>query len=297
MYVAKGEGKARFEVFDACTYETLGVQRRLQAELAPALAGGELEVRYQPIVDLETLEVASAEALVRWQHPAFGLLGPSTFIHLAEEEGLLSELFELVLREACLQARSWDRNLATGKQVAVSVNLSPQQLEDERLVELVEHAIDASGLPAGLLTLELTENVLVSDPERAARAMQRLKQLGVALAVDDFGTGYSSLAYLRRLPVDVLKIDQTFVDGLGRPDSGSALVRTIVNLGNELGLRTVAEGVERPGQRDALRRLGCGHGQGFLFSRPVSAKDFRGLLAAGGVVGAEAHPVGSRQGV
>jgi EAL domain-containing protein (putative c-di-GMP-specific phosphodiesterase class I) len=148
------------------------------------------------------------------------------------------------------------------------------------------NAIDASGLPAGLLTLELTENVLVSDPERTAGVMRRLKQLGVALAVDDFGTGYSSLAYLRRLPVDVLKIDRAFVEGLGQAAGDSALVRTIVELGRELGLSTVAEGVELPGQREVLQHLGCPYGQGFLFSRPVSAPHFRALLDAGGVLAA-----------
>jgi predicted signal transduction protein with EAL and GGDEF domain len=297
MYVAKGQGKASFELFDRHTYETLGVQRRLQAELGAALESGELEVRYQPIVDLATLEIGSAEALVRWHHPTFGVLGPSAFIHLAQDEGLLQRLFELVLHEACVQACSWPCNPTTGAPVAVSVNLAPPQLDDDELVGLVERALASSGLSAALLTLELTENVLVSDPRRAARTMTRLKQLGVALAVDDFGTGYSSLSYLRRLPVDVLKIDQSFIEALDRPDTGSALVRTIVNLGNELGLATVAEGVEREDQRAALRRLGCSRGQGFLFSRPLSAPDFGMLLAQGGVpapVPTEADPAHAR---
>ncbi len=284
MYVAKGKGKAGFEIFDSATYASIEVRNRLRADLAGALLGGEIEVRYQPIVNLRTLEIRNAEALVRWRHPDYGLLGPDAFIPLAQEEDLLDELFHVVLRQACVQARSCAHLLPSERPVGVTVNVAPPQLDDPELVEHVRAAVRGAGIAPQLLTLELTENVLVRDPQRAAERMAHLKAIGVNLAIDDFGTGYSSLAYLRRLPVDVLKIDRTFVDGLERPSAGQSLVRTILDLCHDLDLRAVAEGIERPEQLRLLRLLGCRFGQGFLFSRPVTPAAFRALVAAGPLV-------------
>ena len=277
MYSAKGNGKNRFELFHPDAHASLGSRRQLRADLQWAVLRGELEVRYQPIVSLADRRIVSAEALVRWRHPVRGLLGPATFIALAEESDLIADVFDVVLRDACDKAQQWRRG-AGDQPISVSVNLSAVQLHQPELVDHVVRVLADSGLPPALLTLEVTESILVGDPQKAAETLATLKQLGVRTAIDDFGTGYSSLAYLRRLPIDVLKIDKMFLQGVGT-SGGAALARTIIDLGRQLGMQTVAEGIELPAQRDALLMLGCNLGQGHLFSRAVSSTRMAAMVA------------------
>ena len=275
MYSAKNHGKNRVEVFRPDAVASLSGRRQLQADLQWAVLRKEFEVRYQPVVRLSDGKITAAEALVRWQHPVKGLLGPNAFIQIAEESDLIADVFDVVLRDACVNALQWQTE---GSPVSVNVNLSAVQLHQAELVDHVTRVLSDTGLPSELLTLEITETVLVDDIDRACETLSTLKQLGVRVAIDDFGTGYSSLAYLSRLPIDVLKVDKVFVNSVD-VDNGTALTRTIVDLGMRLGLPTVAEGVERPEQRDVLRQLGCSHAQGYLFSRPVSGERMLALIS------------------
>ena len=275
MYSAKNHGKNRVEVFRPNALASLSGRRQLQADLVNAVLHGELEVRYQPVVRLSDGKVTAAEALVRWQHPVKGLLGPNAFIEIAEENDLIADVFDVVLRDACQNALGWQ---TPGNPVSVNVNLSAVQLHQAELVDQVMRVLNETGLPSELLTIEITETVLVDDIERACETLSTLKQLGIRIAIDDFGTGYSSLAYLSRLPIDVLKVDKIFVNNVDQ-ENGTALTRTIVDLGMRLNLPTVAEGVERPEQRDVLRQLGCSHAQGYLFSRPVSGERMAALIS------------------
>jgi diguanylate cyclase (GGDEF)-like protein/PAS domain S-box-containing protein len=278
MYTAKAAGRARFKVFDAGTHGTTAGQRELASELASALKNCEFEVRYQPIVGLSDGRVVSAEALVRWHHPRRGLLGPGTWIGLAEDEGLIGEVFELVLNEACGQARTWRDLVPDAEAPGVAVNLSARQLCEPGLLDQVARAVARAEIPPPGLTIELAETVLHSDPHAAATVLGGLKEIGVTIALDDFGTGYSSLTNLRRLPIDVLKIDKTFVDGLGSRGTHGTLARATIELGRRLGVRTIAEGVERVEQQLRLQEFGCDYGQGYLFSRPLVGVQFHDLL-------------------
>ncbi|MPZ71938.1 MAG: EAL domain-containing protein [Nitriliruptorales bacterium] len=275
MYSAKNHGKNSVEVLRRGAVASLSGRRKLRADLEWAVLRDEFEVRYQPIVRLSDRKITAAEALVRWQHPVHGLLGPNTFIELAEESDLIAAVFGVVLRDACTNALRWQTD---HDPVSVNVNLSAVQLHRPGLVDQVTRILSETGLPSELLTLEITETVLVDNLDRACDTMATLKHLGVRIAIDDFGTGYSSLAYLSRLPIDVLKVDKMFVNNV-HVDNGSALTRTIVDLGVRLGLPTVAEGVERAEQRDALVGLGCTHAQGYLFSRPMSGERMARLIA------------------
>ena len=283
MYQAKEGGRARSALF-AESMRTRAV-RRLETELAlrRALADGELRLYYQPIVSLTSGRTAGVEALVRWEHPTDGLVGPSDFIPIAEETGLIVPLGEWVLGEACRQAQSWRTEYPAMADLTVSVNLSGRQIAQSDLVTVVANVLFDTGLPPAALVLEITESVLMSDAEYAITVLRSLKNLGVRLSVDDFGTGYSSLSYLRRFPVDVLKVDRSFVAGLGTEADDSAIVRAIINLAESLSLETVGEGIETPTQLRALEELGCDKAQGYLFSRPLPAAEvvnaFVGLLA------------------
>jgi EAL domain-containing protein (putative c-di-GMP-specific phosphodiesterase class I) len=237
---------------------------------------------YQPLVDLTTRQVKGFEALLRWRHPRRGEVGPSEFIPLAEESGVIAELSRWVIREATRQAAAWSR--AVDSPISISVNLSARQFDDDGLVEDVSRALRDAGLPAEDLTLEITESILLRDIDVVTQRMQAFKNLGVRLAIDDFGTGYSSLSYLRRLPVDILKIDQSFVAGVGSGSAERALVRSIVSLSQILGLETVAEGIEDETQLDALRSYGAEWGQGFLFARPLEVEDVLATLNDGATV-------------
>ena len=272
MYRAKNEGRARSAVF-AETMRTKAL-RRLDTEssLRQAITNGDLRVHYQQIVRLRDAQVLGHEALVRWEHPTRGLLGPDEFITVAEETGLIVPLGTAVLREACRQARAFQLLNPAWSRLTMSVNLSGGQLSQVGLPQLVASILGAAGLKPEHLQLEMTESVLMDDAAATITVLQSLKALGVRLGIDDFGTGYSSLAYLRRFPVDVIKIDRSFVNGLGNDLEDSAVVAAIASLADTLGLGTVAEGVETPLQRDCLLALGCTRAQGFLFARPVGAR-------------------------
>ena len=242
------------------------------ADLGLALERHELALLYQPIVDLETLRMVGAEALLRWRHPSRGLLPPSAFIAAAERSGMIVPIGAWALGEACRQGAAWRARRAGGPTVGIAVNVSGRQVADPGFVAEARSAVEESGIEPHALLLELTETVLL-DHRVVGASLERLKGLGVRLAVDDFGTGHSSLEYLARFPLDVLKVDRSYLDLLGdrSPDRAAALVRGILLLGRSLGLCTVAEGVATPAQLRLLRGLGCELGQGSLFADPVDA--------------------------
>jgi diguanylate cyclase (GGDEF)-like protein/PAS domain S-box-containing protein len=281
MYRAKGGGKGRFEIYEAGMHAVVVDRRALKLDMRRALDGNQFVPHYQPIVDLETGRVTGVEALVRWMHPERGIVSPAAFIPMAEETGLIIPIGSYVLHQACLDAARWKDEFGSRAPRTVSVNLSPRQIQEPGLVADVEHALLDSGLPASALVLEITESILLDDTESAANTLAELKALGVQIALDDFGTGYSSLTYLDRFPVDVLKIDKSFVDALASPDDDrSLLVGAIVNLGMMLGLRVTAEGIEGPDQLARLRAMGCELGQGYLFAKPMAEADLRRTLVA-----------------
>jgi len=269
MYAAKRAGKGRVEVYQPRHHAAEMARRQLRADLQQALDDEHFVLHYQPIVDLVTGGITSFEALLRWQHPTRGLLSPSEFISLAEESDLILSIGRWVLREACQHANTWQRSGARGAGVKVTVNLSARQFRDAGLVAEVTEAISESGLDPRLLTVELTETMLLHDNVVTMNHIRELQTLGVSLALDDFGTGYSSLSYLRRFPIDILKMDKSFLDEVPGNLQDEALVRGIVDLGSTLDLQLVAEGVETAEQAAALAALGCPFGQGFYFARPM----------------------------
>ncbi len=267
MHQAKLAGGGRYEVFNAGIRERVTARAELASALHRAVERGELRLHYQPEVELATGQCAGAEALMRWQNPTRGLLGPAQFIALAEETGVIAALGQWALGEACRQAAQWARDQSGPAQV--SVNLSPQQLALPDLVSQVTEALDQSGLSPAALCLELTETALMDEADGAMAALAALHDLGVQLSIDDFGTGYSSLLYLRRYPVDYLKVDQAFVGGVGQGAQDTAIVSSVISLAHSLGLKVVAEGVETGAQLEALRQMGCDIAQGYLLGRPV----------------------------
>jgi polar amino acid transport system substrate-binding protein len=266
MYRAKELGRDRYEVFDAPLRARAVRRLELEHALRRAVDRDELRVFFQPEVDLTTGTVVGCEALVRWQRPEHGLMMPGEFIPLAEETGVIDDIGAWVLREACRTAVSWPSH--DGEPTRVRVNLAPRQLARADLVSYVELVLTETGLVPDALCLEITETALVDETGHARDVLERLAMLGVRIAVDDFGTGWSSLGYLKRLPVDELKIDRSFVDGLGSDAEDTAIVTAVVSMAQALGLAVVAEGVETETQRDELVRLGCRLAQGFLFGRP-----------------------------
>jgi diguanylate cyclase (GGDEF)-like protein len=279
MYRAKAEGKHRYVVFEPAMRDRLQARSELESELRAAVGTDQFCVHYQPVVDAARRTVVSTEALLRWEHPRRGPVPPSEFVPLAEDTGLITELGAHVLHEACRQTAQWRRTPDLAD-LTVSVNLSPRQLQEPRLLDDVRHALTTSGLPASALVLEITENLLVRDVEQATERLNSLKALGVRLAVDDFGTGYSSLSYLSRLPVDILKVDKAFVAGIVDEVSAGKLAWAVLALAASLDLETIAEGVETPEQAEALLAQGCTHLQGFLYSRPVPGAVLPGTAAA-----------------
>jgi EAL domain-containing protein (putative c-di-GMP-specific phosphodiesterase class I) len=269
MYAAKARGGDGHAMYEARLYEATVARMEAKADLQGALERGELRVAYQPIVDMESGSILGAEALMRWEHPERGPIPPSEFIPLAEESGLIIELGRWILETACRQTREWQR-LSGRADLTISVNLSGRQIADADLVGDVGRVLATTGLEPACLTLEITETTLVRDVETTIAAFRALKALGVRLAIDDFGTGYSSLSYLRQFPIDVLKIDRSFVASLDEGNDSSALVRSILNLSATLRLDTVAEGIETQEQRHALESLGATRGQGYLFARPMA---------------------------
>ncbi len=263
MYIAKRDGRGGYRLFEPAMHEGVLARLELRADLQQALAGGQLELYYQPVVRLADGSVSGLEALLRWHHPTRGMVGPDVFIPLAEETGLIVEIGRWVLHEGC--RRAVEIQAASGTPLTMAVNLSVKQLQDAAIVADVRAALAESGLDPAKLTLEITESVMMTDPSGAVQRLHELKALGLRLAMDDFGTGYSSLSYLSGLPVDILKMDRSFL-GSG-PVSG--LANTIVALGASLELDVVAEGIEHAEQWERLAELGCDLGQGFLFARPM----------------------------
>jgi diguanylate cyclase (GGDEF)-like protein/PAS domain S-box-containing protein len=280
MYLAKSRGKANIQIYQR-EWDTSSHQRlELKAQLQHALERGELVLRYQPILDLRSGRVAGVEALLRWMHPTRGLTPPREFISLAEETGLILPIGRWVLEEACQQARSWHVLYPSHAPLMVGVNLAPKQLEDRCLTDDVAAALTASGLEPSCLVLEITEGVVLRETGDLLAHLTSLKKLGVRLAIDDFGTGYSSLSHLRRLPVDILKIDKCFIDNVSGTAQDSALASAIIKLGQILELQTIAEGIEQEDQARTLRGLECDLGQGYLFGEPLASERIDELLAS-----------------
>jgi EAL domain-containing protein (putative c-di-GMP-specific phosphodiesterase class I) len=254
------------------------MQERLALEraLRQALAHKELELFYQPLINLKSNEICGCEALLRWNHPTRGRVSPAEFVPLAEETGLILPIGDWVLRQACAEAANWPAD------IKVAVNLSVAQFKSPNLVQQVVSALASSGLAPRRLELEITESVMIEDGDAALVAVSRLRELGVAIALDDFGTGYSSLSYLRRFPFDKIKIDRSFVSCLtGKNDQAAVILRAFSGLGISLGLATTAEGVETEEQLERVRAEGCTEVQGYYFSKPVPAMQVAGLLARG----------------
>jgi diguanylate cyclase (GGDEF)-like protein/PAS domain S-box-containing protein len=275
MYTVKRTGKASYTFFERTMHERVMQQLHLDAELRHAVDRNEFLVQYQPIMHLATQAILGAEALLRWQHPTRGLLGPGAFIDRVEENGLIVPIGRWVLEQACRQLRRWDDG---HEQIGMSINISARQLQDETFLTDVRRAADAAGIDPRRLTLEITETALMQDTEATIDLLGQLKLLGVQLALDDFGTGYSSLSYLRRFPVDVVKIDRSFVEDVGEGPEESALPDAIIALCQAFRIDTVAEGIELRRQLDHLQAVGCHFGQGFYFSRPLDAEAFERLL-------------------
>ena len=275
MYKAKTAGKGSFEMFNDSMGTEVLERHGLKEELRLAIERNELTLYFQPIVSLETGRLVATEALVRWEHPRRGLVGPSEFVPLAEETGLILGLGQYVLEEACRHARRWkpDPDADDGHQPAVHVNLSAVELRDPTLVERVRHTLDTAGVDPRRLVFEVTETLLLEDSERVTATLSQLRELGVRFALDDFGTGYSSLSYLHTLPLDILKIAKSFVDGLARGGREASFVRMIIELARTLGLSVIAEGIETAEQVSALAALECEYGQGFHLGRPRPAED------------------------
>jgi diguanylate cyclase (GGDEF)-like protein len=292
MYAAKRSGGGSV-YYEPGMGDPTSAREAQVADLTRAIASGELFTVFQPLINLRTGRPTGAEALVRWQHPEDGLRAPDEFIGLAEETGLIIEIGELVLRDACKQAARWNA-VDEEHPRSITVNLSARQLADPRIVDTVTLALADAGLDPRRLVLEITETVLMQDREAAAATLWQLKALGVRIAIDDFGTGYSSLAYLRRFPIDMLKIAREFVDGLGRDEHDDVITRAIVELAGTLGLLTVAEGIETHDQQTIVTALGCDLGQGYLFSRPVDAETAFALLTAAPASAAVSVPAPAR---
>ena len=272
MYQAKAAGRSCTIMYNALGANPSSVSSlRTGNELHRALDRGEFRVYYQPLTQLSTGNVVGVEALVRWEHPDRGLVEPNDFIPLAEETGLIVPIGRWVLEEACRQAVEWQQQPGSDPGFSVSVNLSPRQLSEPSLANDVAAIIARTGIDPNTLWLEITETTLMHDAESAVSALRALRAQGLHLAVDDFGTGYSSLLYLKRFPVEALKVDRTFVDGLGREPEDSAIVGAVISLAHSLSLLCVAEGVESTTQLRELKRLGCNIAQGYLFGKPQTA--------------------------
>jgi diguanylate cyclase (GGDEF)-like protein/PAS domain S-box-containing protein len=271
LHRGKRRGRARSEIFDESMHSVAASRLELETDLWRAVQRCELRLHYQPLVALDTERLTGFEALVRWQHPTRGLLAPEEFIPLAEEMGVSAPLGAWVIKEACRTAGQWQRSFPRATPLSVSVNLSARQFAQSDVLTLTADALAEAGLAGASLRVELTESVIMEEPEAAASKLSRLKELGISVDIDDFGTGYSSLSHLRRFPIDALKIDRSFVSRMDSDLDDHEIVRTIVTLAANLGVAAVAEGVETIEQKTQLQELRCRYGQGFLFSRPLAS--------------------------
>jgi diguanylate cyclase (GGDEF)-like protein len=279
MYRAKDEGLS-YSVFEPTMYKKAIDRLEAENDLGRAVEQEQFVVHYQPIVSLQTGEVSAVEALVRWEHPQRGLLDPEEFVPMAEESGLVIPMGAQVLREACLRASEWQESHPRTPPLVMSVNLSARQLSRPDLAESVEAVLKETGLAGSCLTLDITETVYVRALAGNTATLDRLRGLGAKISIDDFGMGYSSLAYLKRLPADSLKIDRSFVRGLGEDEEDTAIVHMIIELAHTLGLEVVAEGVEREEQARLLRDMGCDMAQGYHFAKPLPPEGIPALLSS-----------------
>jgi diguanylate cyclase (GGDEF)-like protein/PAS domain S-box-containing protein len=278
MYDAKENGRSRAETYEPGMHTSLVERMQLINELNAALCHDELVVYYQPTVSLDDESITGFEALVRWDHPTRGLLPPSVFIPLAEETGAVVALGEIVLSKACNQMVEWREMIHATRALTMSVNVSAKQVQRPGFVQAVARALQESGLEPHQLVLEITETLLISQPQRAEEALREIQAMGVQIALDDFGTGYSSLSYLKQFPIDILKIDRMFVEGMDSSERERFLAQSVIDLGHMLNLKIVAEGIERKDQLIRLKDLNCAMGQGYLFARPLSAPAAESLL-------------------
>jgi diguanylate cyclase (GGDEF)-like protein/PAS domain S-box-containing protein len=280
MYRAKAQGTLKYEFFDRGMYERTLVRRNVENDLWRALENDEFEVHYQPIVNLGTDEVWGVEALVRWQHPEKGLLHPSQFVPLAERNGLIVPLGKLAMEDACKLAKELQRSRPRLRPLVAGVNYSARQLEHPDSTHAVEELLRRIGLQAGLLHLDITETAYISAAAAHESNLDKLKGLGVGISIDDFGMGYSSLSYLKRLPADTLKVDKSFVAGLGEDVRDTAIVQMVIDLAHTFGMEAVAEGVERKKQAEQLKEMGCDMAQGYYFARPLPPEELSEFLLA-----------------
>ncbi|AWI80465.1 GGDEF-domain containing protein [Parazoarcus communis] len=282
MYEAKRAGRGCFRFYDPTLNSRSVLQADLSSRFRRAIMGGEFILHYQPRISLNGYRITSLEALIRWQHPERGLVFPGEFIDYAEQEGLVVELGNWVLRETCRQIAAW---LAEGiKVVPVAINVSPKQLRDQTFVNYIREVVSDYGIPANLLEIEITERCVVEDFERPRQALEALSGLGLKIALDDYGTGFSSLSFLKRLPINVIKIDRSFISDIRNQSNDAAIVASTIALGHNLGLTVIAEGVETREQLIYLRAAGCDEVQGYYFQKPVAAAEIVEALKAGEVV-------------
>jgi diguanylate cyclase (GGDEF)-like protein len=277
MYQAKWGGKNRIALFETDMQQAMQTRVELEMDLREAVDKEQFFLVYQPTIDLDDLRPTRLEALIRWRHPERGVVPPLAFISLLEETGQIAEVGRWVLEQACLQGAAW---WAAGHEVTIAVNVSARQLESDRIMADIEAALAAGGLPPSALMLEVTETALMRCPEEIGRRLSAVKELGVQIAIDDFGTGYSSLAHLQKLPVDVIKIDRSFVSGLHENPEGETLVQTLVQLGKALSIETCAEGIEQESELELLRSTNCDSAQGFLFSTPLEPDEVGSYLGS-----------------
>jgi diguanylate cyclase (GGDEF)-like protein len=276
MYSAKGKGKNRFVIFETEMHRSLMAQIELEGDLRAAIENRQLNLNYQPILNLRTGEITGMEVLVRWNHPTHGVIAPLDFIRLAEQTGLIVPLGRWIILEACRRSKSlFDKH---GNDLTVTINISGKQLENADFISDLAGIIKTVGIRSENMILEITESTMMEDTETILKLLHRIKSLGIRLAIDDFGTGYSSLSYLQQFPIDILKIDRSFVDGIEGSAQKNAVARTIINLSDTLQLATVAEGIENNEQAEILKGLGCEYGQGYFFARPLEFDQFDDLL-------------------
>lgn len=280
MYTAKRNGKNRYAVYEESMHAAVVERAQLETDLRKALENDEFSLRYQPILDLATNRVVALETLLRWDHPLDHSIGPAEFIPIAEEMGIIGPIGEMVLRVACGQATRWHQMFDISEPFAISVNISGRQFLDPSFTRTLERTFKETGLSPQHLILEITESTMISNSEATMRRFAEVKKLGVKIAIDDFGTGFSSLSYLHRFPVDVLKIDSSFVENVCRGNEGAAMVNAIVSMGRTLSLTTVAEGIESEDQAAALIEMDCNWGQGYYFSKPLKAEEITDFMSA-----------------